>query len=141
MFRPATIKNDDDVDVAVTVVDRRPLQVRWMERHFKHTQMFIPLEGRPFIAVMAPPNDKEVPDLDAARAFLFDGSAGFSLHVGTWHEFPFPLIDDTQLIVLLRKEATSGLLADAVIDGEGASADLDKKDVAKRLGVVLEARL
>ena len=31
------------------------------------------------------------------------------MHIGTWHEFPFALIDDTQLIVVLRREATKGL--------------------------------
>ena len=106
IFKPATFTIDDDGEVAVTVIDRRPFQVRWMERHYKHTQMFIPLAGRPFVAIMAPPNDDDLPDLDQARAFLFDGSAGFAMHIGTWHEFPFPLIDGTQLVVVLRKEAT-----------------------------------
>ena len=75
----------------------RPLRVSWMERHFLHTQTFFPL-GAPFVAVLAPPGEGELPDLDAARAFVFDGSAGLMLHLGTWHEFPFALHDDHQCL-------------------------------------------
>ena len=62
IFKPAHFQIDDNAEVAVTVVDRRPFQVRWMERHYKHTQMFIPLSGKPFVAVLAPPTDKDLPD-------------------------------------------------------------------------------
>ena len=63
------------------------------------------------------------------------------MKIGTWHELPFPLVDGTQLVVVPRNEATDGLMNDVVIEGEGQSGDLDKKDVARRLGVTLEARL
>ena len=117
------------------------LMVRWMERHFKDPQVSIPRGGKPFIAVMGRPDCREVPDLEDARAFLFDGQAGCSLHIGTWYEFPFPLVDETQLVVGLRKEASTGPLADAVIEGQGRSDDLDQKDIVQRIGIVLEARL
>jgi ureidoglycolate lyase len=139
-YRPTFI-SDAETELAVCTLQRRPLAVRWMERHFKHTQVFLPLGGKPFLAVLAPPTDTDLPDLDQARAFLFDGQAGLCMHLGTWHEFPFALIDGTQLVVILRSEATQGLKRENVVDGEGHSPDLDKKDIARRLGITLQPKM
>jgi ureidoglycolate lyase len=139
-YRPTFI-SDEQTEIAVCALNRRPLRVRWMERHFKHTQVFLPLGAKPFIAVLAPPTETDLPNIADARAFLFDGRAGLSMHIGTWHEFPFAVVDDTQLIVILRKEATKGLLKENIVDGEGVSPDLDKKDITRRLGIVLCARI
>jgi ureidoglycolate lyase len=117
------------------------MSVQWMERHFKHTQAFIPLGGKPFLAILAPPTEGELPDLDQARAFLFDGQAGLLMHVGTWHEFPFALVDNTQLVVVLRSETLESLREENVIDGEAFGPDLDKKDIVRRLGVRLAPKL
>jgi ureidoglycolate lyase len=136
--RVVDFKSDDQTEMPLITLNRRPLEVRWMERHFKHTQAFIPLGGVPFIGVFAPPNDKELPDIEKCEAFVFDGSAGFAMHFGTWHEFPFALRDDTNLIVILRKEATDGLVRDAVVQDEAQSADLDKKDLLTRLNTVMK---
>jgi ureidoglycolate lyase len=139
-YRPNFV-SDEETEIALCTVQRRPLRVRYMERHFKHTQVVLPLGGKPFVAVLAPPTGTDLPDLDQARAFLFDGQAGLSMHIGTWHEFPFALFDDTQLVVLLRREATQALRAENIVDGEGVSGDLDKKDITRRLGVILQPRL
>jgi ureidoglycolate lyase len=139
-WRPTFI-SDAETELAVCTLQRRPLAVRWMERHFKHTQVFLPLGGKPFLAVLAPPTDTDLPDLDQARAFLFDGQAGLAMHIGTWHEFPFALVDGTQIVVILRREATEGLKKENIVDGEGHSGDLDKKDIARRLGVTLQPRM
>jgi ureidoglycolate lyase len=139
-YRP-TFVSDEETEVAVCTLTRRPMEVRYMERHFKHTQVFLPLGGKPFVAVLAPPTDTDLPDLDAARAFLFDGQSGLSMHIGTWHEFPFALVDGTQLVVLLRQETSKSLKKENVFDGEGVGPDLDKKDITRRLGVVLKPLL
>ena len=141
LFRPEGFSAEDDTELTVALIDRRPFEVRWMERHFKHTQVFLPLGKLPFVVVLAPPTDTELPDLDQARAFLFDGDAGLSMHLGTWHEFPFAIIDETQVVVVLRREATNGLMVTQVIDGEGSSPDLDKKDISRRLGVKLRVAI
>lgn len=138
LYAPARFVSDDDTQITVARIDRRPLEVRWMERHFKHTQAFIPLGGKPFIAVLAPPTDSDLPVLDEARAFLFDGSAGFLMHVGTWHEFPFSVLDGSQVVVILRRETTRNLMKDAVVDGEAHGPDLDKKDLVRRTGAVIK---
>jgi ureidoglycolate lyase len=130
--------SDEQTELPLVTVQKRPYEVRWMERHFKHTQTFIPLAGAPFVVVMAPPNENEVADLDRVEAFLFDGSAGFTMKLGTWHEFPFAVQDDTNLIVVLRQEATDGLIRDNVIQDEAQSPDLDKKDLLARSNVLFQ---
>jgi ureidoglycolate lyase len=127
--------SDDQTELPLVTVDRRPGEVRWMERHFKHTQTFIPLGGRPFVVVMAPPTTAELPDLDAVRAIRFDGQAGFMLKLGTWHEFPFAEEDGTHIIVVLRREASEGLVKENVVQDEARSGDLDKKDLLARCRV------
>jgi ureidoglycolate lyase len=90
---------------------------------------------------MAPPNDQELPDLDQVEALLFDGSGGFTMKIGTWHEFPFPLNDGSNLIVVLRREATEGLMKDNVVLDEALSPDLDKKDLQARKKLIYEIEL
>ena len=136
--RVAEFKAQGDIEMPIVTLQRRPLEVRWMERHFKHTQAFISLGSKPFVACFAPPNDKEMPDLDQVEAFLFDGTAGFMMHVGTWHEFPFALLDDTSLMVILTRQATDGLVRDNVIQDEAQSEDLDKKDLQSRLNIKMQ---
>ncbi len=137
VYKPANFISDHDTEITLASIDRRDMSVRWLERHFKHTQTFIPLSGGAFIMVVAPPTDSEVPDPKDARALLFDGTAGFALHIGTWHEFPFAKVNDTRVVVILRGEATSALMKDVVINGEAHSEDLDKKDIQVRLDVEL----
>ena len=133
--RVVNFVSDGQTEMPVVTLQRRPLEVRWMERHFKHTQAFISLGSKPFVAVFAPPNSSDTPDLDKVEAFLFDGQAGFVMHVGTWHELPFAVLDDTNLVVILRKEATEGLIRDNVIQDEALGPDLDKKDLQARFGI------
>ena len=136
---PAEFKSDGDTTLTLASIDRRPMEVRYMEQHFKHTQTFIPLGGKPFVAVLAPPNGKDAPDLDKVEAFLFDGSAGFNMKIGTWHEFPFALTDATEVIVILRNETNRDLRK--IEGGEAHGPDVDKKDLQRRFGVVFEVRL
>jgi ureidoglycolate lyase len=139
--KPVEFVSDETTELTVVTLKRRPIELRWIERHFKHTQTFVPLGGRPFIAIMAPPNDGELPDLDQMRAFIFDGSAGFTMNIGTWHEFPFALQDDTNIIVILRAEATRDLMRDNVILDEAYGPDIDKKDLLRRTGVLFSVNV
>ena len=65
-----------------------------MERHFHVSQAFIPLGGEHAVVAVAPPSADRgsVPELEAIRAFLLEGSKGYVLHKGTWHSLDrFPL--------------------------------------------------
>ena len=127
---------DDDALVVVSRAHPRDLRVQWLERHPRHTQLFVSLGGLPFVMVLAPPNDGELPDLDRVRAFRFDGSVAVMLHCNTWHDYPYALLEGTDLLIVMRKETYGSLTV--LEDGESHGPDLDKKDLQRRLGVELE---
>lgn len=130
MRSPCEFVIDAEADVSVVRLEKRPFEIVYMERHWKHTQAFLPLGGKPFILAMAPPADGETPALEAVRAFRFDGAAGFCMRVGCWHEFPFALSDDTDIAVILRKETYRNL--QNVVGDEASGDDLDKKNLRRR---------
>lgn len=139
--RVVNFESDGDTEMPVVTVDFRPLEVSHMERHPKHTQAFISLNNKPFVTVFAPPSETELPDIDKAEAFLFDGEAGFVMKKNTWHEFPFALFDNTHLVVVLRREATNGLTPDQVYKNEAVGPDLVKRDIEARFGVVFKVEI
>lgn len=124
---------DEEATIAVARTHPRPKSVIWMERHFKHTQIFMPVNGEPFHLVVAPPNKANVPDLDAVRAFTFDGKSGVMLDLGTWHEFPFAIDRSADIAVILRRETNANL--EAFENGEAIGGDLEKRNIQTRLGV------
>jgi ureidoglycolate lyase len=136
MSYPARFSSDYPVDLTLASLDVRPGEVRYMERHFQHTQAFLPLGGKPFIAVMAPPSDGDLPDIAAVRAFRFDGTAGFVMHRGTWHEFPFAVEPDTDIVVILSNQTGYDLKTKDPVTEEAHGPDLDKKDIVARTGQV-----
>lgn len=139
--RVANFVSDEQTELPIVTVNRRPFEMRHAERHFKHTQAFVSLGSKPFIAAFAPPNDKDMPDMDKWEAFLFDGSSGFMMHVGTWHDFPFAVFDHTNLMVILRKETTDGLVRDNVIQDEAEGPDLEKRDMLARHNTIIRFEL
>lgn len=139
--RVVNFVSDGQTEMPVVTVQRRPFEVRWMERHPKHTQAFISLGSKPFVCVFAPPSEAETPDIDKAEAFIFDGQAGFVMKQNCWHEFPFAVLDDTHLVVVLRREATDGLIRDNVIQDEAVGPDLIKRDLKARFGVTFKIEI
>lgn len=63
-----------------------PFEVTMMERHPLGSQAFIPLHGRPYLVVVAPPGDL---DAQALRAFVARDGQGVNFAKGVWHH---PLI-------------------------------------------------
>ena len=141
MSYPVAFTCDHPVELTLATLTRREPEVRYMERHSQHTQTFIPLAGKPFIAVMAPPGDGDLPGIDTVRAFRFDGSAGFTLHLGTWHEFPFAVEDDTEMVVILSTQTGYDLHTRDATTHEAFGPDLDKKDIVARTGTLFRFAL
>ncbi|MDQ7989831.1 MAG: ureidoglycolate lyase [Candidatus Dactylopiibacterium sp.] len=85
-----------------------PFTVSMMERHPKGSQAFMPLSGRAYLVVVAPPGAPPV--AASLRCFLARAGQGVNYAVGTWHH------------PLLALEAASDFL---VIDraGEGPNCD------------------
>lgn len=131
--RPVEYFCDGKTELSLSCIDPRPGRVRYLERHFLHTQTFIPLQGKSFVLVMAPPNENDLPALEDVRAFLFEGDCGFMMHVGTWHEFPFALENNTDLVVVLSEQTRHDLKNKK---GEEAfGIDLQKQDIVARMNV------
>lgn len=135
--KPVNFQCASSPELSLASLQRRPFQVHYLERHFQHTQSFIPLGGKPWIAVLAPPTDGDMPDLDAARAFRFEGNQGLCMHIGSWHEFPFPVEDQTDMVVVLSTQTSQDLRTRATNGIEAFGPDLDKKDMTLRAGVTL----
>jgi len=132
LWSPGPFTTDADACLSVARVHPRPREVIWMERHFKHTQTFIPLSGAPLIVVLGAPTAGAAPDPATVRAFRFDGSCGFLLHVGTWHEFPFTAAGPADVVVMLRRETMSNL--EVRENDEAVGGDLEKRNLRVRLG-------
>lgn len=148
--QPAQFHSNADTCLNLLAFKDRPLVVRWMEYHTKHTQTFIPLSGKPFYMVLGKPTQRRPdgsfdasqrpnPDLDDVKCFYFDGSAGIVMHVGTWHEVPFPIDGDTNFIVICTNE-TNDNLEQQDSNGESQGGDLDKVRIERRFGhrIVIE---
>lgn len=135
-FDPSpNFSSDEDTCLSLIRYEPRPLECEFMERHYKHTQVFIPLEGKSLIGFFAPPNDAEEPDLEKIVALRFDGSAGFVMHKGTWHEQPFPELPGTKAVVILRNE-TKRELKPVPGTRECHGEDIDKLDLKARHNVI-----
>ena len=150
MSEPVEFISQDDTCLALATLNPRPMEVRWMEYHNKHTQTFLPLDGKPFVMVLGRPTCRRAdgswddgaprtPELDDIEAFVFDGSAGMCLNIGTWHEFPFPLEAATNVVVVMSEETKHDLKN--AVDGEARGGDLEKLDLQKRFGVVFEVQV
>ena len=141
---PAQFRSNDDTCLNLVSFATRPLKVRWMEYHTKHTQTFIPLDGKAFYMVLGKPtcrrpdgsfdaSQSAEPNLDDVRCFYFDGSAGIVMHVGTWHEVPFPIDGDTHFVCICTNE-TNDNLEHQDENGESRGGDLDKVRIERRFG-------
>ena len=98
-----TKEAEGETSVHIFVAKKRqfPLQITMLENHPFFSQTFIPKSNSPFIVVVAPPSEKPV--IENIKAFITNGDQGISYSRGVWH---FPLIsmnDNSEFIVLDRK--------------------------------------
>ena len=135
----ANFASDEDTCVRVLCYEPRPIECRFLERHYKHTQVFIPLEGKPLLGFFAPANTREEPDLDKVVCFAFDGAAGFVMHKGVWHEQPFPLETGTKAVCILRNETVRELKPTDEKTHECHGQDIDKLNIEARHSLLFTA--
>lgn len=113
-----------DGQAIISIFRSRPLTppvLKIFERHPLGSQAFMPLQGRPFLVVVAPPGD-----FDAARVRVFRAEAhqGVNYAKGTWHHF------------LLALEAESDFL---VVDREGPGENLDEIELPEADWIAVSA--
>lgn len=78
-----------------------PLQIRMMERHPLSSQAFIPLEARPYLAVVAENTEEGVPG--TLRAFFCSAEQGINYARNTWHHPLIALSLPSRFLVLDRQ--------------------------------------
>jgi ureidoglycolate lyase len=149
---PVEFVSNHDMTLNLVTFNRRAPIIRWLEYHCKHTQTFIPLSGRPFIMVLGKPTRQradltidekqpDLPDLTTLRAFHFDGSCGVCMHVGTWHEVPFPLQDQTHFVAIVTNETNRNLEQHDPALFEADGGDLVKRNLLHRFGTQVQIDL
>ena len=80
----------------------RPFRFDFMARHKQTMQVFSPLVSSQSVIAVAPPNDRNAPDVERVAAFLVDGRLPYAYHKGTWHTPPFPLKEWASYLVVDR---------------------------------------
>jgi len=144
VYRPGFFESDQPVEFLVTHSKIREFRVHWLERHLQLTQTFIPLAGHPFITVVASPDARHedgIPALDEIHAFLVPGDTGINIHRGTWHEPPFPLVDDALALLTSHRALTQGLESKLDRRLEVKQLDVEKLNFTERSGYILRIDL
>ena len=93
-----------------------PFVLRMLERHPLGSQLFMPLEGRRFVVVVAPAGERI--EVASIRAFVANGRQGVNYHRGTWHH------------PLLALELQGDFL---VVDRAGAGSNCDELTLSEPL--------
>lgn len=134
---PVVLQVDERPEFILFRVGYRGGDIRYMERHHGMTQTFIPLNGDPFVSVVAPPDAPLVdgfPDFSSIRAFLVPGDVILNIHRGTWHEPPFPTKDGQKFFITSSPGVTGGLQSAVDGNGEVHKLDVDKRNPVYRTG-------
>jgi len=77
----------------------KPIAIRLMERHPLGSQIFLPLQDRPWLVLVA----EDVNDIKSYRAFTATGRQGVNYARNVWHH-PLLVMDaDSRFIVVDRK--------------------------------------
>jgi ureidoglycolate lyase len=103
-------ESDQPIEWFIFAGRARGTRVLFLERHQQLSQTFIPVNGRGFYTVMAPPNCPEengFPALTQLKAFFVPGDVPIQIHRATWHENPMPATDDTRLLVTSHANLTA----------------------------------
>lgn len=77
-----------------------PFKVEMMERHPLASQAFIPLSGRPYLVVVAPPG--KAPGTEDLQVFLARGDQGVNYATGVWHHPLLALDEVSDFLVIDR---------------------------------------
>jgi len=88
-----------DVVISLGLAQARqyPFAIEMLERHPLGSQAFIPLDGRPYLIVVA-----EDPS-SRPRAFLAAQGEGVNFRAGTWHHPLLALADDSRFLIVDRE--------------------------------------
>lgn len=135
---------DEPFEFLVNRLRYRGLRIVNLERHAGLSQAFLPMDGAPFIQVVAAADATLVDDVPAAeevRAFIVPGNRGVQINTNVWHEPPFPMQAEQLLIVTSHQSLTKGLQSSVDASQEIGQLDVDKRNITDRAGYELRISL
>lgn len=83
-----------------------PRALALLEKHPHSTQLFVPMNARRYLVVVA--LGDEAPDLSTARAFVASATQGVSYRPGVWHHPMIALDDATDFTCMVWEDGTPG---------------------------------
>jgi ureidoglycolate lyase len=99
------------------------VELHLLEKHPASTQVFVPMNARRYLVVVALGGDR--PDLSTSRAFLAGPTQGIGYAPGAWHHPMIALDEPTDFACLVWEDGSEG---DCVVfpfpEGEGLGIDL-----------------
>jgi ureidoglycolate lyase len=81
-----------------------PLPVALLEKHPASTQVFLPMNARRYLIIVARGGDR--PDLTTVAAFIATGAQGVSYHPGVWHHPMIALDAEIDFSCLVWEDGT-----------------------------------
>jgi len=97
--------SDNEGETCISLVRSKaislPFQIKVMEYHPLGSQLFFPLQNRPFLILVAPAAEKLDPE--KIELFISNGLQGVNYHKNTWHHYLMPLDEVSNFIVVDRK--------------------------------------
>ena len=95
-------------------------EIAWMERHMEMTQGFILIGKNPGLMILGEPthdrqdlseNERNFPDINRLKGYLFPPGCGIIIKKGTWHDFPVSVGPDVNIFILNTREVVDALMS------------------------------
>ena len=138
------VQADEPFEWLVNRMRYRGLRIHNLEYHGGLSQAFLPMDGAPFIQVVAAADatlENDVPAAEEVRAFIVPGNRGVQIDVNVWHEPPFPIQSEQLLIVTSHQSLTKGLQSKVDVTQEIGQLDVDTRNITERTGYELHISL
>jgi ureidoglycolate lyase len=100
-----------NISIVNAVVRRQPIALKLMERHPLGSQIFYPLQDRPWLVVVC----VEPQDNKSFRAFSATGCQGINYARNTWH-FPLLVLEDQSRFLVVDRKGPGSNLEEMKID-------------------------
>jgi ureidoglycolate lyase len=100
-----------NISIINAVVRPKPIALKLMERHPLGSQIFYPLQDRPWLVVVC----VEPQDHKSFRAFAATGRQGINYARNTWH-FPLLVLEDQSRFLVVDRKGPGSNLEEMWID-------------------------
>ncbi len=100
----AAFNDMDSISVNILEAKKRDLVLTKMEHHINTPELVLSMEGQDAIIVVAPAGEF---DDNAIEAFYLEGGMGVVLNTGVRHFIPYPMLEDTDFLIVFKDNTGS----------------------------------